>query len=215
MNLVSHGRLQEFPATRDASSQTETEGRQDQAVQTTREEMAEAAAQTELLGTREVGIQFVEAHEQPGRYEYPPPVRREDPDLPYRETQQALESRRRELRRRQRERARGPTFDELLGATAQEKRNEAEERARIDREEPVRRFFGVCFNCRSTAHRYPNCPHPPRHTFCFRCGLPGKTVKECPRCAYGWEAQGPYRPGETDEVERNRVKKEAMREYYR
>ncbi|KAK2575323.1 hypothetical protein KPH14_000816 [Odynerus spinipes] len=65
--------LQDFPATREATSQTEAEEQKDQAVQTTSREMAETAAQTELLRTREVGVQFMESHEQPGRYEYPPP----------------------------------------------------------------------------------------------------------------------------------------------
>ncbi|KMQ89034.1 vasa-like protein [Lasius niger] len=44
-------------------------------------------------------------------------------------------------------------------------------------------------------HFYSECPHPRRLQFCFRCGLFGRTIQDCPICQEDWRAQGPYIPG--------------------
>lgn len=40
----------------------------------------------------------------------------------------------------------------------------------------------ICWSCRQSGHVSRSCPQPPtRH--CFRCGAPGVTRRDCPRCA--------------------------------
>lgn len=41
-----------------------------------------------------------------------------------------------------------------------------------------------CFNCLGKEHRHAQCPKPQTHTFCYRCGRPNATMKDCttPRC---------------------------------
>lgn len=46
-----------------------------------------------------------------------------------------------------------------------------------NRENTIRR--STCWNCRKTGHWYPDCPEP-RTTFCYVCGEPNCTLKNCP-----------------------------------
>lgn len=41
-----------------------------------------------------------------------------------------------------------------------------------------------CFNCLGKDHRHAQCSKPQTHTFCYRCGRPNATMKDCstPRC---------------------------------
>ncbi|XP_062699068.1 uncharacterized protein LOC134284289 [Aedes albopictus] len=40
---------------------------------------------------------------------------------------------------------------------------------------------GICFNCHENDHGFEECPKE-KHTFCFKCGFPGFTLKNCPYC---------------------------------
>lgn len=53
-----------------------------------------------------------------------------------------------------------------------------------------------CWNCSSLQHRYSECRQPRRRLFCYGCGYPGVTMRECERCSEGWRRAGPYRPDE-------------------
>lgn len=53
-----------------------------------------------------------------------------------------------------------------------------------------------CWNCGSLAHRYSECREPKYRLFCYGCGYPGVTLRDCERCGEGWRRAGPYRPGE-------------------
>lgn len=36
-----------------------------------------------------------------------------------------------------------------------------------------------CYNCFSKEHRHASCPKPQTHVFCYRCGRPNTTMKDC------------------------------------
>lgn len=40
---------------------------------------------------------------------------------------------------------------------------------------------GICFNCHENDHSFEECPKE-KHMFCFKCGFPGFTLKNCPYC---------------------------------
>lgn len=52
---------------------------------------------------------------------------------------------------------------------------------------------GGCWNCDSPRHRYSDCHQPKYRLFCYVCGEPGVTVKECERCGEEWRRAGPCR----------------------
>ena len=39
-----------------------------------------------------------------------------------------------------------------------------------------------CYNCNKVGHRFREC-RAPRKLFCFKCGHPGTTSKDCPKCS--------------------------------
>lgn len=50
-----------------------------------------------------------------------------------------------------------------------------------------------CWSCRERGHLYTDCPLPRgQHTFCYGCGRPNVTLKECQDCGPEWENMGPY-----------------------
>lgn len=55
-----------------------------------------------------------------------------------------------------------------------------------------------CFNCFNKEHRHAQCPKPQTHTFCYRCGRPNTTLKDCitPKCVE-------RRESEANEIQKN------------
>lgn len=79
----------------------------------------------------------------------------------------------------------GPVLEAWL-----EERPAPETRAGVSR--PSAR--GGCWNCEELDHRYSDCRRPKYRLFCYGCGAPGVTLKECGNCGEAWRRAGPYRP---------------------
>lgn len=60
-----------------------------------------------------------------------------------------------------------------------------------------------CWNCGSLEHRYSQCRERKYRLFCYGCGAPGVTVKDCERCGEGWRRAGPHRPEERQDRPRS------------
>lgn len=48
---------------------------------------------------------------------------------------------------------------------------------------PKQDHKSVCWNCGMANHTFRNCLAPVKTKFCFKCGTPGVTIKECKKCS--------------------------------
>lgn len=71
--------------------------------------------------------------------------------------------------------------------------NQGEARAVVPVRPPTR-GSSICWNCRSTDHRYSTCPLPKDRQYCYGCGRENETLRTCPRCREDWRDLGPYHP---------------------
>lgn len=49
--------------------------------------------------------------------------------------------------------------------------------------DPNQNHKSVCWNCGLANHSFRNCLAPVKTKFCFKCGIPGVTIKECKKCS--------------------------------
>ncbi|KAL6419696.1 hypothetical protein ACFW04_011262 [Cataglyphis niger] len=90
-----------------------------------------------------------------------------------------------------------PIVQDRATQTAPEPEESSEGSLEARGREPTRRVIVPprgCWNC-GGQHRYSECSRPIRTPFCFRCGHPGITIRDCPQCREEWRAEDSRRAG--------------------
>lgn len=179
-----------FPTTQDASIQTVVTKTETETMQTPQNEGIDVSIQTNLVEETEFtsrDIPDIEEVEEMSRYDHQPSSETDEIREFYFKTTQRI--------------CYNPSSISHF--------------ERYEETRNPRQIIDICFNCQSTSHRYGDCPYPTLRSFCFQCGLPEVTMKNCPRCIPGWKADSSNRPGITNNVLRNRFRRKAMKERYR